>query len=65
MTLRVVDGIIYGVFLTVVVGVSVSYVSQETGFYSWDYADYQNYAILVAEAFQNSIQEGWDGSLFN
>ena len=60
MTLRVVDGIIYGVFLTVVVGVSVSYVSQETGFYSWDYADYQNYAILVAEAFQNSIQEGWE-----
>lgn len=60
MKLRVLDGIAYGIFLAVVVGISVSYVRQETGFYSWDYADYQNYAILVAEAFRNSLGEGWE-----
>lgn len=60
MKLRVFDGIAYGILLAVIVGVSVGYVSQETGFYSWDYADYQNYAILVADAFRDSAGEGWE-----
>ncbi|WP_410253641.1 hypothetical protein [Sodalinema sp.] len=58
--LRASDGLAALLLLLTVVSLVIRYITPETGFYWWDYADYHNYAILVAEAFNQSPSDGWE-----
>ncbi|OAB58029.1 hypothetical protein AY600_18045 [Phormidium willei BDU 130791] len=58
--LRASDGLAALLLLLTVVSLVIRYITPETGFYWWDYADYHNYAILMAEAFNQSPNDGWE-----
>jgi hypothetical protein len=58
--LRASDGLAALLLLLTVVSLVIRYITPETGFYWWDYADYHNYAILMAEAFNQSPSDGWE-----
>jgi hypothetical protein len=58
--LRASDGLVALLLLLTVVSLVIRYITPETGFYWWDYADYHNYAILMAEAFNQSPSDGWE-----
>lgn len=58
--LRASDGLAALLLLLTVVSLVIRYITPETGFYWWDYADYHNYAILVADIFGQSPSDGWE-----
>lgn len=58
MTLRSTDAMLATLLLGVILTVSGGYVLQENTYYWWDYADYHNYALIVANAFRDSFGDG-------